>query len=65
MSSREVIRILEEDGWVQVKTVGDHRQFKHPGKPGKVTVSHPKKDMGLKELISIEKQSGLNIRRRG
>ena len=63
MSSREVIRSLEKDGWQHVKTVGDHFQFKHPTKPGKVTVPHPKKDMGLKELISIERQSGLKIRR--
>jgi predicted RNA binding protein YcfA (HicA-like mRNA interferase family) len=65
LSSRAVIRMLEEDGWRHVKTVGDHFQFKHPSKPGKVTVAHPRKDMGLKELISIERQSGLNIRRRG
>ena len=65
ISSREVIRILENNGWRHVKTAGDHFQFKHPAKPGKVTVPHPKKDMGLKELISIERQSGLKIRKRG
>ena len=65
ISSWEVIRMLEKDGWLHVKTAGDHFQFKHPLKPGKVTVAHPKKDMGLKELISIERQSGLKIRKRG
>jgi predicted RNA binding protein YcfA (HicA-like mRNA interferase family) len=36
---REVIRLLERDGWVRVVTRGSHRQFKHPTKPGRVTVS--------------------------
>ena len=35
---KEVIRLLEEDGWYLVTTVGDHRQFKHPTKKGRVTV---------------------------
>ena len=65
MSSREIIRKLEEDGWHHIKTAGDHFQFKHPTKPGKVTVSHPQKDVNIKELVSIERQSGLKLRRRG
>jgi predicted RNA binding protein YcfA (HicA-like mRNA interferase family) len=36
---REVIRLLEEDGWQLVRTRGSHRQFKHPKKPGTVTVA--------------------------
>jgi predicted RNA binding protein YcfA (HicA-like mRNA interferase family) len=36
---REVIRLLEHDGWVLVVTHGSHRQFKHPTIPGRVTVS--------------------------
>lgn len=35
---REIINLLEADGWVKITTKGDHRQFKHPEKPGKVTV---------------------------
>ncbi|MBQ2192537.1 MAG: type II toxin-antitoxin system HicA family toxin, partial [Prevotella sp.] len=35
---REVIELLEEDGWFLYTTRGDHRQFKHPTKAGKVTV---------------------------
>lgn len=35
---KEVIKLLEEDGWVLAYTKGDHRQFKHADKPGKVTV---------------------------
>ncbi|MEV2699495.1 type II toxin-antitoxin system HicA family toxin, partial [Paenibacillus larvae] len=45
-SSREVIKILREDGWIHKNTEGDHWHFIHPTKKGKVTVPHPKK--GLK-----------------
>ena len=65
MSSREIIRRLEANGWFHVKTVGDHYQFKHPSKPGKTTVAHPQKDVDIKELVSIERQSGLKLRKRG
>ena len=39
MKVREVIRLLEQDGWVLVVTSGSHRQFKHQTKSGRVTVS--------------------------
>lgn len=35
---REVIRLLEADGWYYIGSVGDHRQYKHPTKKGRVTV---------------------------
>jgi predicted RNA binding protein YcfA (HicA-like mRNA interferase family) len=62
MDSREIIKRLESDGWFKVKTVGDHWQFKHPLKKGKVTVTHPKKDLATWLIKSIEKQSGLKLR---
>lgn len=62
-SSKEVIRILEADGWYEVKCVGDHHQFHHPTKPGKVTVVHPEKDMTINNLKSIEKQAGIKFPR--
>jgi predicted RNA binding protein YcfA (HicA-like mRNA interferase family) len=34
MKVREVIALVEADGWVLVRTRGDHRQYKHPTKPG-------------------------------
>lgn len=58
-SSREVIRILKDDGWFEVNCEGDHRQFKHPIKPGKVTVTHPVKDIPRRTLDSIAKQAGV------
>ncbi|HUK10994.1 MAG TPA: type II toxin-antitoxin system HicA family toxin [Stellaceae bacterium] len=42
---------------------GDHHQFKHPTKPGKVTVQHPRKDVPKGTVRSIERQSGLRLRR--
>ena len=39
MKVRELIRMIERDGWVQVRMRGSHRQFTHPVKPGTVTVS--------------------------
>jgi predicted RNA binding protein YcfA (HicA-like mRNA interferase family) len=39
MKVREVIRMIEQDGWYVVATRGSHRQFKHAGKPGRVTIA--------------------------
>ena len=61
-SSRDVIRILEKDGWYEVANVGSHKQFKHPSKSGRVTVKHPDKDIPRKTLDSIERQSGIRFR---
>ena len=61
-SSREVISMLIVDGWYEVNCVGSHHQFKHPTKPGRVTVKHPDKDIPRKTLDSIERQSGLKFR---
>ena len=61
-SSREVMKLLEADGWYLVNTVGSHHQFKHPRKPGRVTLKHPDKDIPRKTLDSIERQSGLRFR---
>lgn len=61
MSSREVIRRLRDDGWFEVAQVGSHVQFKHAKRPGRVTVPHPKRDLPVGPLKSIEKQSGLKL----
>lgn len=65
MKSRDVIRALEADGWEEMpaRSGTSHRHFKHPTKPGRVTVPHPTKDLPIGTLISIEKQSGLRLRR--
>ena len=60
-SSREVIQALNTDGWYEVACDGDHHQYTHPSKPGKVTVTHPVKDRPLRTLKSRERQAGLKI----
>lgn len=62
MDSREIIRRLEADGWFKVAQAGSHIQYKHPSKPGRVTVPHPRKDMPTGTLKSIERQAGLTLR---
>jgi len=57
MDSREVIRQLKLDGWYEAGHAGSHKQFKHPEKKGRVTVPHPKRDLPLGTLKSIEKQA--------
>ncbi|MCP3733903.1 type II toxin-antitoxin system HicA family toxin [Sphingomonas sp. RP10(2022)] len=63
MRSREVITRLEADGWAAVRQQGSHIQFRHPTKPGTVTVPHPKSDLAIGTLKSIERQSGVSLRR--
>lgn len=60
-SSRDVIRILKADGWYEVNCEGNHHQFKHPTKKGRVTVTHPRKDIPIKTLMSISKQAGVTF----
>ena len=62
MKSRDVISKLKADGWEEVAQAGSHKQFKHPTKPGRVTVPHPKKDLKPGTLRSIERQSGVRLR---
>ncbi|MBD0416168.1 type II toxin-antitoxin system HicA family toxin [Oryzicola mucosus] len=62
MKSAEIISFLEKDGWREVARKGSHVQFKHPHKPGRVTVPHPKRDVPIGTLKSIEMQSGLKLR---
>lgn len=61
MNSRDIVKALEADGWRQVAQKGSHTQFKHPTKPGRVTVPHPKKELPIGTLRSIEKQAGLKL----
>lgn len=60
MKVRDVIRRIEDDGWVLVRWKGDHRQFKHDTKPGLVTVAgHGNTDVPIGTLRSIWKQAGI------
>lgn len=60
MKVREVIRLLEAEGWYLARTRGSHRQYKHPAKQGLVTVAgKPNDDLAAGTLNSIMKQAGL------
>jgi len=62
VNSAEVVRLLVADGWFEARVKGSHHHFKHPTRPGVVTVPHPKKDIPLGTLKSIERQSGVRLR---
>jgi predicted RNA binding protein YcfA (HicA-like mRNA interferase family) len=62
VDSRDIISALRHDGWQLVATKGSHHQFKHPTKPGRVTVPHPKRDIPRGTLRSIERQAGFRLR---
>lgn len=59
MKSIDLIRMLEADGWQEVRCKGSHHHFKHPTKPGLVTVPHPNKDLPAGTVSSILRQAGL------
>jgi predicted RNA binding protein YcfA (HicA-like mRNA interferase family) len=60
MKVRSLIKKIESDGWQYMYTTGSHRHFKHPEKPGKVTIpGHPGDDVTPGTLRSVLKQAGL------
>ncbi len=60
MKVRDVLRLLRADGWFQIRVRGSHRPFKHPGKPGLVTVpGHPGDELAPGTLDSVLNQAGL------
>jgi predicted RNA binding protein YcfA (HicA-like mRNA interferase family) len=60
MKVKEALRIIEKDGWVMVAQRGSHRQYKHPVKPGRVTIAgKPSDDLHPKTTKSILQQAGL------
>ncbi len=64
MKVREVIKLIEVDGWYLVNMEGDHRQYKHPTKRGRVTIAgHPSKEVPPGTLMSIFKQAQLARRK--
>ena len=58
-SSWELIKMVQDDGWYFIAAAGSHHHFRHPTKPGKVTITHPKKDMPIKTAYSVLRQAGL------
>ena len=58
-TSREIIKLIEKDGWYLVGVDGSHYQFKHPYKKGKITVPVHSKDLKKGLVNSLLKQAGL------
>jgi predicted RNA binding protein YcfA (HicA-like mRNA interferase family) len=64
MKVRDVVRLIEQDGWFLVATRGSHRPYKHPTKPGRVTIAgKPSDDMAPGTLNSVLKQAQLKGQR--
>jgi predicted RNA binding protein YcfA (HicA-like mRNA interferase family) len=61
---REAIRQIEEDGWFMLPRKGtNHRQFKHPTKKGRVTITgNPGDDLSIRDQRSIERQAGIKLK---
>lgn len=60
MKVRDAIKMIEADGWYLVARKGSHRQFKHPSKPGRVTIAgHLNHDLAPGTINSILKQANL------
>ena len=60
MKVKELLKLLEKDGWALSKTRGSHRQFKHSTKPGTVTIAgKPSAEVPKGTLNAILKQSGI------
>ncbi|MDQ9063378.1 type II toxin-antitoxin system HicA family toxin [Acinetobacter baumannii] len=59
MKSLDLIKMIEADGWYEIRVSGSHHHFKHPTKKGLVTIPHPKKDLPSGTVKSILKQAGL------
>jgi len=60
MKVRELLKLLNRDGWVIDRSRGSHRQLRHPSKPGSVTVSgHPSDTVHPKTLKSVLRQAQL------
>ncbi len=60
MKVRDVIKLVEQDGWFMARTKGSHRQYKHSSKTGLVTIpGHFNDEVAPGTLNSILKQAGL------
>jgi predicted RNA binding protein YcfA (HicA-like mRNA interferase family) len=59
MNSKELIKRLQEDGWVLRGVKGSHHIFTHPEKPGHISIPHPKKDVRKGLSLKLLKHAGL------
>jgi len=60
LNSKDLVKLIESEGWQLMATKGSHHQFTHPSKLGKVTIPHPKKDLAIGLVRNILKQAGID-----
>lgn len=61
MNYRKIVKVLRKNGWREVRVKGDHHQFKHPD--GRLVTVPARKDYCIGTLQSIEKSTGLLLRK--
>ncbi|TAL90648.1 MAG: type II toxin-antitoxin system HicA family toxin [Candidimonas sp.] len=59
MNSKDLIKQLEQNGWVLRSVKGSHHVYNHPSLPGHISVPHPKKELGIGLVAKLLKQAGL------
>ena len=59
VNSKQIIKLLEDDGWMLRGVRGSHHIYTHPSKPGHLSVPHPKNDLGIGLVNKLLKQAGL------
>lgn len=59
MKFREIEKMILADGWYQVNQTGSHHHYKHPKKPGKVTIPEHGGDLNIQTVKSIKRQAGI------
>ncbi len=59
LNSKDIIKMIEADGWQLIRAKGSHHHFKHPVKKGLVTIPHPKRTLPKGTVANILKQAGL------
>jgi len=59
MRSKDLVRVIEKDGWKLQRIKGSHHIYKHPTKPGRLVIPHPKSELPVGTLKSILKDAGL------
>ncbi len=57
-STKELAKMLRDDGWILKRTVGAHSQWKHTDRPGTVTLQSGQRDIRIANVRSIFRQAG-------
>ena len=61
MTSRELIKLLEQDGWEVVRIKGSHHQLRKEGVPFVITLSYPEKQVSRHQIADTKRKSGMKF----